>query len=270
MTMNQPLVGIDCLRFLTTASCDLTPDPYLLTPDMIRCIAFDVVGTLLFADPPVHMAYHRIGKRFGSRLDPVTVRQSFREAMSRREGAAGDSNDILGDVIAVDGSGEHTTSEESELRFWRDVVAEVLPDVEDKEACFVALFDHFAQPAAWGCFMDVEETLPVLAGRGIRMALASNFDSRLHAVCKGHPPLESIELRVVSSEIGQRKPGRQFFETLIRVCQCEPDEILMVGDHAQHDVQAARNCGLQAIHLDRSGTLGPPAISTLDELLDRL
>ena len=35
-----------------------------------------------------------------------------------------------------------------------------------------------------------------------------------------------------------------------------------------HDVAAARDCGLQAIHLDRSGNSGAPAISTLDELLD--
>ena len=239
---------------------------------MIRCIAFDVVGTLLFADPPVHMAYHRVGRKFGSQLDPITVRQSFREAMSRREGGSGQANDILGDSIVAGGSGDtsHSTSEEAESQFWREVVDEVLPDVADKSACFQALFEHFAQPTSWSCFMDVEETLPVLADRGFQLAMASNFDSRLHSVCEGHPVLQRVTRRVVSSEIGHRKPSRQFFEALIRACACEPSEILMVGDHAGHDVEAARTCGLQAIHLDRGGTLGPPAISTLDELLDRL
>ncbi len=239
---------------------------------MIRCIAFDIVGTLIFADPPVHMAYHRIGRKFGSQLDPVTIRQSFREAMSRREGGSSPVNDILGDSIALAGNGDsaNATSEEAEMQFWRDVVDEVLPDVADKPACFAALFEHFAQPSAWSSFMDVEETLPTLSDRGYTLALASNFDSRLHSVCAGHPVLSQIDRRVVSSEIGHRKPGRPFFEALIRTCACEPVEILMVGDHATHDIEAARHCGLQAIHLDRGGSLGPPAISTLDELLDRL
>jgi putative hydrolase of the HAD superfamily len=237
----------------------------------IKCIAFDVVGTLLFADPPVHMAYHRIGKQFGSRLDPVTIRQKFRESMSRRSAGLGPSADILGDSalqgVPVDG---HITSESAEADFWRSVINEVLPDVEDQEGCFRALFEHFAQPGAWSCYMDVEETLPVLVARGYRLALASNFDSRLHAVCEGHPSIQGISRRVISSEIGHRKPSPRFFERLAQECGCEPSQILMVGDDAEHDVQAAREIGMQALHLDRSGGLGPPAISTLDELLDRL
>ena len=44
--------------------------------------------------------------------------------------------------------------------------------------------------------------------------MASNFDSRLHAVCEGHHVLHRISRRVVSSEIGHRKPGPQFFQAL--------------------------------------------------------
>lgn len=234
-----------------------------MNPQSIRCIAFDVVGTLLFADPPVHMAYHRIGQKFGSQRDPVTVRQSFRDAMIRRNPAADGTNDILGDTVSA-----HLTSEEGETQFWRNVVGEVLPDVEDREGCFQALFDHFAQPSSWGCFMDVEEAVPVFAERGLTLALASNFDSRLHSVCSGHPTLQGISKRVVSSEVGYRKPSRQFFMILADTCECEPSEILMVGDDAEHDVRAAIDAGLQAVHLDRSGTLGLPAISDLQELVD--
>lgn len=240
----------------------------------IKWVAFDVVGTLLFADPPVHMAYHRIGRQFGSQLDAVTIRQRFRDVMARREGNTDAVNDILGDSITAAevaaASDGHATSEAAERQFWRDVVADVLPDVADKDACFEALFDHFAQPHAWGCFMDVEETLPVLVDRGIALVLATNFDARIHAVCEGHPALCGVTKRVVSSEIGHRKPSPRFFDTLVTSCGCAPGEVLMVGDHVEHDVQAARDCGLQAIHLDRSGTIGPPAISTLDEILERL
>lgn len=238
----------------------------------IKCIAFDVVGTVLFADPPVHMAYHRIGRKFGSQLDPVTIRQAFRAAMSRRSANLGAADDILGNS-ALEGAPPadgHATSEAAEADFWRSVIREVLPDVEDQESCFQALFEHFALPTAWSCFMDVEETLPILANRGYTIALASNFDARLHTVCEGHPVLKGISRRVVSSEIGHRKPSPRFFARLVHECGCEPSEVLMVGDDAEHDVRAAFNYGIQALHLDRSGTLGPPAISSLDELLDIL
>ena len=86
---------------------------------MIRCIAFDVVGTLLFADPPVHMAYHRIGRKFGSQLDPESVRQKFRDAMSCREGAAGGSRATFSEFHGDDWhpsteAAAHVTSEEAE------------------------------------------------------------------------------------------------------------------------------------------------------------
>lgn len=213
-----------------------------------KWIAFDAVGTLIFADPPAHLAYHRIGREYGSRARPEEVLHRFRTALLRRSAVT-----------------ESTTSEAGEHRFWREVVGEVLPDVADPDGCFEELFSHFAQPGSWQCHADVEATLSEAARRGCRLAIASNFDGRLHSLCDGLEPLQLIERRVISSEVGARKPREEFYHSLLDACGCAPGELLMVGDDHDNDVAAPRRLGIPAIHLDRSGAR-EDAIHSLSDL----
>lgn len=228
-------------------------------------IAFDAVGTLLFADPPVHLAYYRIGKKHGSAARPDEVLHRFRSAFARRtEVAAGDLDTAVAEGAPMSGGG----GEERERQFWRTVVADVLPDVRDAEACFEELFAHFAQPGAWQCFADVEETLQEARRRGLRLAIASNFDARLHALCDGHPPLTMIERRLISSEVGARKPQAEFYRALLAACGCAPEELLFVGDDPENDVDAPARLGIRAVHLDRTGKT-PGAMRSLVDLWSR-
>jgi putative hydrolase of the HAD superfamily len=230
--------------------------------DQTRWIAFDAVGTLIFADPPVHLAYYRIGRRYGTAARPEEVLHRFRTAFSRR---ATHSVPQL-DAAIAEGSGETSFDGEArERQFWREVVAEVLPDVHDADACFEELFSHFAQPSAWGCFADVEETLDEAQRRGCRVAIASNFDGRLHAVCDGHPALQLVDRRVISSEVGACKPQPAFFEALLSACNCRPEHVVVVGDDFENDVAAPRRMGIRALHLDRTGT-APDSLRSLCDI----
>ena len=146
------------------------------------------------------------------------------------------------------------TSEADEEAFWREIVNGVLPDVSDPELCFRELFDHFARITAWACFDDVAPTLEGLRSRGFRLAVASNFDRRLHPLCDGlgaGQPLRLFERRVISSEVGFRKPAAEFYQAVLKVTEAGPDELLVVGDDEQNDVLGARVAGLRAIHLRR-------------------
>lgn len=228
-------------------------------------IAFDAVGTLLFADPPVHLAYYRIGKKHGSAARPDEVLHRFRSALARRTTVAPcDLDTAVAEGVPTSALG----GEARERQFWRAVVAEVLPDVRDVDGCFEELFAHFAHPGAWQCFADVEETLEEACRRGQRLAIASNFDARLHGLCDGHPALAGIERRVISSEVGARKPQAAFYRALLEACGCAPEELLFVGDDRQNDVDAPARLGIRAVHLDRTGKT-PGAISSLVELWSR-
>lgn len=221
----------------------------------IRWIAFDAVGTLIFPDPPVHLAYFRVGQKHGSTLSPAEVRTRFETAYAER----------------VQGLWSSAAAcETGERDFWRSVVADVLVDVDEPEACFEELFAHFAEPASWQCFADVEETLGELAARGFRLAIASNFDARLHRICDGLPELSTITARIISSEVGAGKPQAAFFEAVLSTCDCQASELLMIGDDFENDVAAPRKLGIAAWHLNRGPDGTGDCLSGLGEVLDRL
>ena len=86
------------------------------------------------------------------------------------------------------------------------------------------------------------------------LGLASNYDHRLMSVLRGHPELEPLSDRVlISSQIGVRKPGAEFFRILAEVSKCRPDEIMLVGDDLENDYLGATAAGMHAVLLDPLG-----------------
>jgi putative hydrolase of the HAD superfamily len=218
-----------------------------LDPQRIRWIAFDAVGTLIRPEPSVAAIYHRVALRHGSRLSSAEVARRFREAFARSETNGGLP---CGCAEAIDAW--HTCEAREQLR-WRSIVDFVLDDVRSREECFAELFGHFGRPATWVCFPDVEPTLASLSHMGIRLAVSSNFDGRLNAVMDGIPALAPIELRIISSEVGHRKPSPRFFERLLAETGCRPSAVLFVGDDWRNDVEAAEGAGVPALQVDREG-----------------
>ncbi|QDU39317.1 dUMP phosphatase [Maioricimonas rarisocia] len=212
------------------------------TPRSPRWLAFDAVGTVIFAEPAVPRAYFEIGRRHGSRLSLDEVKQRFRAAFA-------DRTEDTATAVSV-----HATSEDGERQFWQRVVRHVLPDVTSEAACFDELYEYFARPEHWRCFPDVEATLRTLRARGYRIALASNFDARLRRVCAGLPELAPVERLVISSEVGWRKPHTGFFEALCRSLECERDGVLLIGDDHVNDVLGAQTAGIDVVRVERSGT----------------
>lgn len=232
-----------------------------LIPDACRWIAFDAVGTLIHPDPPVGQVYLEAARREGSRLTLAEITSRFSQAFRDTE-----RNDL--DSTASQGDAALTTNEPREYARWRSIVHRIIDDVDTPEQCFEELFTHFARPASWKCFDDTEATLAALRQRGYRLLLASNFDARLHAVCKGLPALTPIESCLVSSEVGHRKPSPRFFAALLEATGCRPEEVLMVGDDYENDLVGARDAGIPAILIDRRGANSRAGISSLSQLLN--
>jgi putative hydrolase of the HAD superfamily len=231
----------------------------------IRWIAFDLVGTLVYPDPPVARVYASVARRYGSQLSEEIVRQRFATAF-RRDDAAEVAG--AGERGAADGL---TTDEQRERRRWERIVSRVLDDVREPEKCFSELFAWFGRASAWALYADVPEALRRCAAAGYRLALASNFDARLHSVVAGHPELAAIAVQVVSSEAGYRKPSGRFYRALLEAAGCRPHEMLMVGDDETNDVHGARLAGLCAVRIDRGGAgEASNQIRSLVELADRL
>ena len=223
----------------------------MTNPSPIEWVVFDAVGTIIFADPPIHMAYHRVGRKYGSQITPPLASQRFKEAMAEEPKSL-------------------ETSAQREVEFWKSLVSRVLPDTNHPEGCFQGLWEHFASPSSWGVYADVEETLDELKARGIQVAVASNFDHRLHTVMNGHRELKPITKRFISSELGWKKPSPRFFEAIAKDLGVPAHSILMVGDTLADDIDPARAAGLQAVHINRATEPAEGAVGTLTDLAARL
>jgi putative hydrolase of the HAD superfamily len=225
-----------------------------------KCIAFDAVGTIIHPSPPAAEVYFDAARRFGSRLELKEISRRFSQAFRETE---------QGELTAEAGV-RLVTSEAREKDRWAQIVATVIDDIPDTTACFAELFAHFACPEAWRCFDEVPAVLQGLKDDGYRIVIASNFDRRLHAVCDGIAALQEIGARVISSEVGVRKPHPGFFAALVQSAGCRPEDVLMVGDDFSNDIEGARTAGLDAVFLNRRERRGPDEISSLSELPDWL
>lgn len=230
----------------------------MTAPDAPRAIVFDAVGTLITPDPSAGVAYHRAGRRYGSQLGEREVAARFSTAFRT--------------TLRDAGPEPHRTDEPTERRFWRAVVRRVFDDLppDAAAACFDDLFAHFARPESWRVYPDVRPALRELRRLGVTLAIASNFDARLHAVAAGHPELAALDRRFVSSEIGWRKPHPRFFQTVCENLGLPTADVLYVGDEPESDIASAQAAGLPAILLRRDGPPGPDVLTELTQLPTRL
>jgi putative hydrolase of the HAD superfamily len=223
-------------------------------PAGVKAVVFDAVGTLLHADPPVADVYHLAGWQHGSQLTRDEVGRRMRAAFAASETGEG--------LI------RQATSEPLEHERWRRIVTTVFEDVPDAgESLFRMLWRHFAQPEHWRLFDDAAAVLDELATRGLRLAIASNFDRRLHAICRAWPPLRRCERCFVSSEVGFPKPDRRLFTAIERELGLPPEELLLVGDDWTNDIEGARAAGWRAVWLQRKTGPRQEGIQSLTQLL---
>lgn len=208
-----------------------------MSDSKIRVVAFDAVGTVIYADPSVTATYCRIlNELSGHPVDETQVRRVLGKRLTERS----DQHDLRTNVA-------------SERQFWYDLIAELVVDAERVDACFYALYDHFGRASNWRCYDDVASTLVGLKSAGRQLVLASNFDERLNTVSAGLIELRGISKIIISSEIGWRKPAPEFFDIVCRQTNCRPNEILFVGDDLVNDIHGAERVGMATAWIDRTG-----------------
>ena len=65
--------------------------------------------------------------------------------------------------------------------------------------------------------------------------------------------LEHLDVKVISHEVGWRKPHPEIFLTALRRLKIKPDEALFVGDDPKDDVVGAKKVGLTAALVFKPG-----------------
>lgn len=183
----------------------------------IRAVLFDVYGTLV-----------RIGER----------RAPFRALLTRMEAAgrarqAGDAAAIMSRRLDLAGAA---------ALLGADLSAPELAALER---------DLQTELASVRLFSDAPAVLQALAARGLKFGLCSNLAAPYAAPVLGLlPPLDAYAW---SFEVGAIKPEPAIYAHACRQLDCEPGQVLMVGDTPEADLHGPRRFGMRSLLLRREG-----------------
>jgi len=73
-----------------------------------------------------------------------------------------------------------------------------------------------------------------------------------------------IEVKVISEEVGCKKPSREIFELALKKAGANPDETVYIGDSWTSDIVPAHACGLKTVWLNRYGLDCPDPKITIE------
>lgn len=198
-------------------------------PAAMEAVFFDAAGTLIDVAEPVGGTYARILAEHGIRRSPGELQSSFGVAFKE---------------AGVPDYGEHLDGNLAEREWWQRVVSLTLGEDASDEA-FGALFKHYAHGEAWVLRDEVLEALEFAKGKGLRLAVVSNFDLRLHRILRELGINDYFEHTVTSAEAHARKPDPAIFKHAMESMGLESSQILHIGDNPHADGDGAASVGIQ-------------------------
>jgi len=125
--------------------------------------------------------------------------------------------------------------------------------------------------ATLSIYPDFFPIVDLLKKNGYQTAVISNLAKPYSAILAQDNLQWIFDYKILSYEVGLRKPEKEIFQLLQKQSWIKPEEMLMVGDSLTSDVQWAKNAWMQAIHLKRNTSEiqkneGYISISTLSQL----
>jgi putative hydrolase of the HAD superfamily len=219
----------------------------------LDAVLLDAVGTLIRPREPIGATYARIAREHGVAIPAWRLDDAFARVLRGAE------------PMPAGGAA-------AEREWWRGVVratfraADQMQRFADFDACFDALFAHFARADAWLAAQGADAALATLRAAGRRLAVASNFDARLPAILAGLGVADALDLVWLPRDAGTAKPDPAFFAGACARLGVAPQRAVSVGDDPAHDLDPARRAGLAAIDVRELASLAelPARIAALE------
>ncbi len=224
----------------------------------IRAVVFDATGTLIEPRESVGTVYARAALAEGVRLPAWRLDDAFVRVLR--------SSPPLAAAAATGANADERAA--AETAWWIERVRQVFQATDstvqfrDPKAFALSLFETYRRAETWRERPGARRLLEQLAGAGLRLALASNFDHRLPEILKDLGLYRFFESIEIPSRSGRAKPDRTVFESLGRALALGLDELAYVGDDAPEALAAIAALGLTTIDIR--------ALADLEAVAERL
>ncbi|VAH99092.1 unnamed protein product [Triticum turgidum subsp. durum] len=187
-------------------------------------LLLDAGGTLLQLAQPVAETYATLGRPYGVMKSEKYIMEGFKRAFSAP----------WPKTLRYQGDGRP---------FWRIVVAEATDCTNSNY--FEEVYQYYAHGDAWRLPGGAYRTLRDLKDAGVKLAVVSNFDTRLRKLLKDLNVSHMFDAIVVSSEVGYEKPAPEIFKIALDQIGVEARNAVHVGDDETADKAGANAIGLK-------------------------
>lgn len=206
-----------------------------------RGLLLDAMGTLITLRESVGTTYAAAAARHGLTIEPAAIDALFPKVYRGAPPLAF----TLSDPEAL---------LQAERSWWGERIQEVFTTAGNSapipEALVHDLFHSFAQPELWRVYPDVAERLEAWRQQGLRLAVVSNFDRRLHGLLDGLKLRRWLDQVIVSSEVGAAKPSPLPFRRALEALDLQPHQVWHVGDQPE-DAEGAARAGVRCVLIKR-------------------
>jgi putative hydrolase of the HAD superfamily len=224
------------------AAVDVRPIP----PRRYEIVMLDVGGTLVGPSVSFGAVYAEAAATLGVDLDPKRLERSIRQVWAEMDRAV------------PRGANRYAHFPGGEDEYWLRFAGATLERSSPgplppgfAASALERIREAFLDPSSWTVFPEVRDALSRLRVDGARLAVVSNWDSRLPDV------LERLDLARCFDEVGVscfegvEKPDPRIFSRVLARMGGTPSAALHVGDIAEIDVLGANAAGVTGLLVDR-------------------
>lgn len=220
----------------------------------------DAAGTLIRPREPVARTYAAAARHYGVEIDRDSLALAFADVFHNMP------------MLAFEWTSRAELSR-LEREWWRHLVHRVVASTGNSignfQDFFDTLYEHYAGGSAWEHFPEIPGVLKDLRARGCRLAVVSNFDSRLPGILDALGIGGLLDAVVYSSEAGCAKPNPAIFQRALAALGVAPERAIHVGDSVEADLKGAASVDMRAVLVQRKQSesrVGTNVIRSLDLL----
>jgi putative hydrolase of the HAD superfamily len=208
-----------------------------------EALLLDAMGTLIGLRRSVGHTYAELAADFGLTLEPAAIDRVFPRIYRQAP------------PLAFPGL-EGNALRQAELDWWGERIGASVAAASQTRAdelppgLVETLFERFADAALWQVYPEVPACLERWRSRPLKLAVVSNFDSRLPPLLADLGLAAALDALVVSSQVGAAKPDPAPFHRALQILQLEAHQVWHVGDSPEDEL-GARAAGIRCLMVRR-------------------
>ncbi|CAA0812822.1 Haloacid dehalogenase-like hydrolase (HAD) superfamily protein [Striga hermonthica] len=192
-----------------------------------KALLVDAVGTLVVPSQPMAQIYRQIGEKYGVQYSENEILSRYRWAYEQPWGRSS---------LRYVNDGRP---------FWQYIVSSST-GCSDSEY-FEELYNYYTTEKAWHlCDPEAEQVFQALRKAGVKVAVVSNFDTRLRPLLRALKCDHWFDAVAVSAEVEAEKPNPMIFLKACELLGVQPEDAVHVGDDRRNDIWGARDAGCDA------------------------